>query len=403
VTAARQRPAAWLRVVIALSLLAGAGVSHPEAGPMIGHVTTGSAELWAYDPRAESMTLHWKPEDGRSSVRNEVRVEPVSGKVFRHRMTGLRADTGYVYQVETGGREPVHGSFRTPPPEGQPCRFSYVLTSCMDVKGFPKQPAWDEALRQRPAFHLLVGDNVYADSTDYGTLVALHLRQRTVPNFAKLLANVPTYATWDDHDFGPNDSHAGTPGKGNSLRAFKDLWANPSYGTPDTPGVFFSFRWGDVEFFVLDDRYHRTDERAPNGPDKTQFGPAQLDWLFDGLAKSKATFKIIATGYDVMSTRYPDELRKLAERIRESRVDGVIFNAGDIHRTEFKQQDHGMGYPVTQITSSGIARNPTRPWAVIDIDTRLADPTVTARFFAEEALQETHRVRLSELRHAASE
>ena len=373
--------------------------ARPESGPMVGATTSTTSTVWIHDGEAETAVVGWRPEDDEAFQRVEMSRTGEGKPFFRQRIEGLRPDTRYVYRVSTGDRVPADGSFRTAPREGEACRFSYVLTSCMDVKGSPTQPAWDEVLRQKPAFHLLVGDNVYADTTNYDALVALHLRQRAVSNFARLLANVPTYATWDDHDFGPNDSHARTPGKEDSLRAFKDLWANPSSGTPTVPGVFFSFRWGDVEFFVLDDRYHRTDERAPHAPDKTQFGEAQLDWLFEGLKKSKATFKIIATGYDVMSTRYPDELRHLVRRLRDSRVDGVLFNAGDIHRNEFKQQDHGMGYPVTQITSSGIARNPVRPWAMIDIDTTAEDPAVTARFFTEETLRETHRVTLSDLSH----
>jgi hypothetical protein len=87
----------------------------------------------------------------------------------------------------------------------------------------------------------------------------------------------------------------------------------------------------------------------------------------------------------------------IAEFIRRSGATGVLFHAGDIHRNEFKQQDHGAGYPITQITSSGIARSPKRPWAMIDIDTTLDDPTITARFFVEEKLDRTHQIRLSDL------
>lgn len=82
---------------------------------------------------------------------------------------------------------------------------------------------------------------------------------------------------------------------------------------------------------------------------------------------------------------------------RDSRAPGVLFHAGDIHRNEFKKQDHGAGYPITQITSSGIARSPRRPWAIIDVDTTLADPTLTARSVVEERLDQTHTIRLSDL------
>ena len=37
----------------------------------------------------------------------------------------------------------------------------------------------------------------------------------------------------------------------------EEYWANPGYGTESTVGTFFQWSWGDVDFFLLDDRYHR--------------------------------------------------------------------------------------------------------------------------------------------------
>lgn len=369
-----------------------------ESGPMVGHTTDTTASIWAYDSDAKQIAVEWWGAQSDSGKREAVVVKPEGGQgpIFRHTFTGLEPETEYRYSLRVEGRDPVVGSFTTAPEPGKPTQFSYAVTSCMNPRQWPIQPAWDLVRRQRPAFHLLAGDNVYADSTDYDVLRTHHLEQRAIPNFASVLANVPSYATWDDHDFGPNDSHAQTPGKENSLAAFRDLWANPSYGLPELPGVFFRFQWADVDYFVMDNRYYRTDEHA-KVPSKTQFGDAQLKWLYQGLRDSDATFKFVVTGYDVMGSRYPDEIKTIAQIIRRSQAAGVLFHAGDIHRNEFKQQDHGAGYPITQITSSGIARNPKRPWAMIDVDTTLSDPTITARFFVEEQLDQTHVVRLSDL------
>ncbi|MBK1825874.1 alkaline phosphatase D family protein [Haloferula rosea] len=370
-----------------------------ESGPMVGHTTSTGCLLWAYDSEADSCELSYWPATSDSVAAEKTIARPVraGSAVYRHEITGLNASTQYQYTMRPAGGEPSEGSFTTAPRPSSPQSFSYLLTSCMDAKGFPQQPAWDEAIRQKPAFHIMAGDNTYSDSTKYHIIRDHHFQQRRIANFASLIANVPTYATWDDHDYGPNDSHRLTPGKEESLRAFKDLWANPTYGTKEIPGVFYSFEWGDVQFFVMDDRYHRDDEHTPKPKGKTQFGEAQRNWLLSGLKKSKATFKVVVNGYDIMGSRYPDEIKVISRYINQNRIPGVVFHSGDIHRNEFKQQDHGMGYPVTQITSSGVARNPIRPWAMIDVDTTSADPTLTARFFAEEKLEETHRISLSEL------
>ena len=50
----------------------------------------------------------------------------------------------------------------------------------------------------------------------------------------------------------------------------------------------------DVQFFMLDNRYHRDPNEAPDR--KTMLGEEQLEWLKDGLVRSRATFKVIANG-----------------------------------------------------------------------------------------------------------
>lgn len=370
-----------------------------HSGPMVGWTSEDSCLIWSFNTDQLERSIICEQADVTDPKPITGTPEPAapSSPVRRHRFSGLKPSTTYQYQVRSGTEKLADGSFTTAPPTGDPATFSYAMTSCMDAKRFPVQQTWDHVLAEAPSFHLLVGDNVYADTTEPDVILRHHLKQRAIPNFGKLLATTPNLATWDDHDFGPNDSHGKTPGKENSLAAFKQLWANPAYGTRDTAGIFFKFQWADVDFFVMDGRYHRTDEKAPNRPDKTQFGKAQLDWLFAGLKTSRATFKVVVSGYDIMGSRYPDEIGRIARRIRTEKITGILFHSGDIHRNEFKQQDHGMGYLVTQITSSGIARNPKNPWAMIDVDTTASDPSLSARFFHNDQLQETHTIRLSDL------
>lgn len=381
------------------SLLIPQAAAQIESGPVVGHTTHESCLIWAHDSHAERLTIHFRPagEARESSLRAVVLPRGSDQGIFLKELNGLKPLTKYVFEIGADGAQPSRGSFITAPLVGKPGKFSYAITSCMDFKQFPVQPAWDKLIGEEPDFHLLIGDNVYANSTNYQVLWDHHMKQRAVGNFAKVLANVPSYATWDDHDFGPNDSHGATPGKEESLRAFRDVWPNPSFGTEGIPGVFYSFKWADVDYFIMDGRYHRTDERAPSTPTKSQFGLAQREWLFKQLQDSTAPFKVVVNGYDIMSSRYPDEIKVIAGFIKDHHISGVLFHSGDIHRNDFKQQDHDMGYPVTQITSSGIARNKARPWVMIDVDTTIEDPSLTVRFFVEEKPDGGKTVRLSEL------
>ena len=127
--------------------------------------------------------------------------------------------------------------------------------------------------------------------------------------------------------------------KGAALEAFKRYWANPSYGLPRVPGVFGMATLGDVDFFLLDNRFYRYPNRYPPVAEKTMFGAAQLEWLRQALVASRATFKVIVAGGQFWNRRnryesfrnFPAEQRALAEWLAERRIEGVLFLSGDRH------------------------------------------------------------------------
>jgi hypothetical protein len=126
----------------------------------------------------------------------------------------------------------------------------------------------------------------------------------------------------------------------------------------------------------MDNRWYR------NNPRRSQFGPAQKEWLYQQLINSKSTFKIIVSGSDVMEDSWSGDLKDIGVVINQYKISGVLFNAGDIHRNQFKQQTiENWPYDVLQITSSGIAREWRRNFAIIDVDTSLPDPEIMAQFY----------------------
>jgi alkaline phosphatase D len=145
------------------------------------------------------------------------------------------------------------------------------------------QGSWNILLEEQPDLHLTVGDTHYADTTNPTVQLEHHLTYRREKEFAKVLQQVPTYAIWDDHDFGPNNSDGTAKGKEFSLAGWKQAWPNPPSGTSDTPGAFFKFSRGDVDFFVVDGRYHRSPNGLPDDDKKRMLGDAQFAWLLNGL------------------------------------------------------------------------------------------------------------------------
>src|ERR1044072_2432884 len=96
--------------------------------------------------------------------------------------------------------------------------------------------------------------------------------------------------------------------------------------------IYRSFRWGkNVELFILDTRQYRNFKKG------TMLGDAQKEWLFDGIGKSSALFKFIATSVTMAggdSDRwegFPKERQTILRYINEKKIRGVVFLSADMH------------------------------------------------------------------------
>lgn len=215
---------------------------------------------------------------------------------------------------------------------------------------------------------LWLGDNTYLREADWGTRTGILYRNthtRSLPEMQPLLGSTHQYAIWDDHDYGPNDADKSFVNKDLTTEAFKLFWANPNYGTYSGKGVYGSFVWGDVEFFLMDNRtfrdanYLMTDKRE-------YFGKEQLEWLTNALVSSKATFKIIACGGQIVNPAamyenyitYPVEREFLLRTIQANQIKGVIFFSGDRHTTELSKLPRFGTYPLYDLTVSPLTSGP---------------------------------------------
>jgi hypothetical protein len=226
-----------------------AGNGQLTSGPMVGHTTTATAMIWAYaSPNATVSVMYQRLGDCPSLPSTTVKMGKNQNTV---QLTALNASTPYRYHVLVDGvKAGQMGSFTTSPSKQQEGKFRYMFGSCISMERDPHQTVWDEVLNYNPDFLVLNGDTVYADTTNYTELWSYHTSQRQIAPFANIIRQIPTYATWDDHDYGPNNSDGTLPGKHISLKVFQDVWANPSYGTPDLPGIFTTFEHGNVRSTV---------------------------------------------------------------------------------------------------------------------------------------------------------
>ncbi len=393
----------------------------PEiAGPMSGDIRENRVTLWMYAPLKSECTFRYHTEDSSKADQKTGKFTALSnqaaqgmGQIFKSTLDGLSPDTRYQYQVSIDGKsDPTwKGSFKTAPVEGTPSAFRLAITSCMKIGR--QQRSWNLLLAEQPDLHLTVGDTHYADTTDPTVQLQHHVTYRRVKEFADVLRQVPTYAIWDDHDYGPNNSDGTAKGKQLSLAGWKQAWPNPPSGTADIPGAFFKFSRGDVDFFVVDGRYHRSPNELPDDDQKRMLGDAQFAWLLNGLKNSKAKFKIIASGSTLHDSKvdgwriYTFSRHRLFDAIKKHQISGVMYVGGDMHKSLVWQHHESdrVGYPMIEIMSSGITNGKDLSFATIDFDTTVEDPTARVRIIygRGEKINTDKTWKLSQLTHAKTQ
>ena len=410
-----------MKVLLCISLFLSLSLLHANtreiAGPLTGDVRANQVTLWMYAPIKSKCTFSYRAEgsskaDAKTGELTALsnQAAKVPGQILKSTVVGLSPDTRYQYQVTIDGKADPSwkGSFKTAPLEGTPTAFRMAITSCMHIKR--AQRSWNLLLAEQPDLHLTVGDTHYADTTDPTIQFQHHLAYRRKKEFANVLRQVPTYAIWDDHDYGPNNSDGTAEGKEFSLAGWKQAWPNPASGTPDTPGAFFKFSRGDVDFFVVDGRYHRSPNELPDNDKKRMLGDAQFEWLLSGLKNSKAKFKIIASGSVLHHSKvdgwriFTFSRHRLFDAIKKHKISGVIYIGGDMHQSLVWQHHESdrVGYPMIEIMSSGITNGKDLSFATIDFDTTVDDPTARVRIiYGRGKKVNTDKTwKLSQLKHA---
>lgn len=364
-------------VLLAFSSALNAAEPRLVAGPLFGPAGMRSASLWLQADAAAEVQVEYGLE-GRSepSGRASTVLREEEDFAARIELVALEPGQTYRYRVLGRGTAWASGMFKTLPLwqwRGNPPNFRVLLGSCVylneaafDRPGKPfggGYSIFSHMAALEPQLTLWLGDNIYFREADYHSPWGMrerYRRDRALPELQALLRTGQHAAIWDDHDYGPNNAGASFVYKGESLKLFRRYWPNPTYGLPDTPGIFTVVKQGDVDFFLLDNRWYRDLDRLKIQGNKQMFGAAQMRWLKNALLESTATFKLIAAGSQLLndSNRFEGWLNFREERadfldwLRQQGVRGVFFLSGDRHFTELLRQDRGDSYPLHELTCS---------------------------------------------------
>ncbi len=357
-----------------------------QSGPMVGYSEMFEALLWAQTKgAAEVKFVYWSEADPSTRYQTEnIRTKADQAFIAKTVVGRLEPGQRYGYELHING-QPVERPYplrfqtqhlwqwRTDPPD-----FRFVIGSCFYVNDPPyDRPGepygggfeiLDAILDKNPDAMIWMGDDVYLRESDWYTRTGMFYRYthtRSYPGLQPLLGSVHHYAIWDDHDYGPDNSDWTWREKRTALETFDLFWGNPEVGTPEFGGITTMFEWGDVQFFLTDNRWHRSPEHRRE-PGRTMLGREQLDWLIDALRSSRATFKIVVVGSQVLNpvpgweayATFPEERAELLRRIQDNDIRGVFFITGDVHYTVLTKLDRWGTYPFYDMTVSPFTAGP---------------------------------------------
>lgn len=316
--------------------------------PMLGDLTATSAKLFAQNPSSTNVTVTLRGTNQTITTEHSV-----------VQLNNLEPNTTYKYAIN--GEHKESWWFKTRPKIDTSALIAFG--SCANEKEGSSK-VWDQMNKEKIDALVLLGDTPYIDTTDLLIQRKRYQEFAAVPAFSNLVAHTPVYSTWDDHDFGRNDTDGNLDGKENSRQAFSEHRPNPSIGENDQ-GIYTSFKQGPVEIFLLDARWFaRTEVSENNIP--TLLGKQQWKWLEKELTASTAPFKVLASGMIFNSaTRpgktdhwgdYPTEYYRLLSIIKRNSISGVVLVSGDIHWSRVIQHNTKakIGYDLIEFITSPI-------------------------------------------------
>ena len=220
-------------------------LGYPRAlqGPMIGSPGPDHFTVWVRASGAFEVSLEYSTDRYFKTVSKGSSAVASADRdccVVLH-ADGLQPDTTYFYRLKYAGEEDRYQFLphKTKTAPQGPADFRIAFGSCCRIQYDPDQRIWNAVRALEPDMFFWLGDNIYADSDQYAALVDLYGRGRVVERLEPLLRSTPQLATWDDHDFGYNNSDGASPYKADALKVFRNFWANPGYGEPGNPGVYF--------------------------------------------------------------------------------------------------------------------------------------------------------------------
>lgn len=391
--------------------LVAAHVTAPVHGPLIGDVTDSAASIWVRTAEESSVTIFVNRADDSEAIHKFGPQSSTQGGDFTAvvRIENLEPDTIYDYRIRIGEGPILHEQFwkfKTFPKAGAAAKFAIAFGGGAGYVP-DNERMWNTIASFHPLALMLLGDNVYIDDPESSVMQRYtYYRRQSRREWKQLTARTGVFTIWDDHDFSTNDSWGG-PLVDKPLwkqhivwPIFRQNWANPAYGGgAEQPGCWYRFSIADVDFFMLDCRYYRTNPKLDS---PSMLGAVQLRWLQDELLRSSGTFKVICSSvpWDFRTkggsldtwNGFPDEREAIFSWIEKQNIEGVVLMSADRHRSDAWRIERANGYDFYEFNSSRLTNQHVHPsmekkgalfsynkkqsFGLVSFDTTAVDPTV---------------------------
>ena len=394
-------------------LCAESGITH-LGGPMLGAVTPESASVWLRTLRPAKVEVLVRVNGGVKRY-GPVESTLASDLTAVVPVTGLKPGTSTPYRLLIDGERiavPEGAAIVTPPEHSKLRTARIAFGSCPHVWGLGNSKQAEVIRKRGPVALLVYGDVSAQDNGNHRGLARVgYLVRESWPAWRNLVASVPVFVTWDDHDYFRDDGWGIPPGytaddQARTWEVFRHAWNNPSYGFNDERrGVFLRTRLGPCDVIMLDNRYFRK---------KGSFlGEEQMTWLEAQLLDCKGPFitlscgtmwsDYVSGGKDSWGTYDREGRERIFSLIERHRIPGVLLLSGDRHGARVFRIPRSSGFAFYEFGPASLggrigapaARPEWRDFQLFGMtgkyafgeftfDISLADPEVTFRLVGED-------------------
>jgi alkaline phosphatase D len=248
-------------------------------------------------------------------------VDSAKNYTKQWKLANLLPGTQYEYYLESrkiGSKQlasSITGTFETAPAPESKEEISFVVVTCHDYirrdDSLGGHKIYPSMTKMDPDFYIHTGDVEYYDKKapwamteelmrfKWDRLFALHFQR-------EFWLNHTCYFMKDDHDVLRDDTHPGDWYGTVSFKRGLEIFDDEQFPSHDL--FYKTIRWGqDLQIWLMEGRNYRSSNHIPDGPQKTIWGAAQKQWLFETLKNSDASFKVVISPGPIMG---PDRLAK---------------------------------------------------------------------------------------------